>query len=112
MWPEEDERGPVATERHARLVARLEELVAGGGSTPTACWATMRPRWPTTNRSSSPGCTRALEDGREPIWAVTDEEDEAFFAAWADANADADARPILAGVGDATATTPLPARPI
>ncbi|MEV4082832.1 hypothetical protein AB0J43_21450, partial [Nonomuraea fuscirosea] len=30
VWPEEDERGPVATEMFARLVAYLEERVAAG----------------------------------------------------------------------------------
>ncbi|MDP4507395.1 hypothetical protein [Nonomuraea turcica] len=82
VWPEEDERGPVAAEMYAKLVAYLEERVESGEIDPDALAA------------GDPGARRAYEelqehwlstplpDGRVPGHAVSDEQDEELFAAW------------------------------
>ncbi|MEV5892705.1 hypothetical protein [Nonomuraea fuscirosea] len=82
VWPEEDERGPVATEMFARLVAYLEERVASGEVDPDAlatgdrgarqAYEELQERWLST----------PLPDGRVPGFAVSDEQDEELFAAW------------------------------
>ena len=82
VWPEEDERGPVAEEMFGLLVAHLEERVARGEIDPDLLAA------------GDPGARRAYEeiqeqwlgtplpDGRVPGFAVSDEQDEELFAAW------------------------------
>ncbi|GAA3674337.1 hypothetical protein GCM10022224_043340 [Nonomuraea antimicrobica] len=82
VWPEEDERGPVATEMFARLVAYLEERVVSGETDPDAlatgdpearaAYEELQERWLST----------PLPDGRVPGNAVSDEQDEELFAAW------------------------------
>ncbi|MEU6792960.1 hypothetical protein ABZ907_14775 [Nonomuraea wenchangensis] len=82
VWPEEDERGPVAAEMHRRLVAHLEERVAAGEIDPDAlaggdpearaAYEELQERWLAT----------PLPDGRTPEQAVNDEQDEELFAAW------------------------------
>ncbi|MEV0380702.1 hypothetical protein [Nonomuraea sp. NPDC050643] len=82
VWPEEDERGPVASEMFGRLVAYLEELVASGEVEPDAlaagdaearrAYEELQERWLGT----------PLGDGRVPGFAVSDEQDEELFAAW------------------------------
>ncbi|UBU19105.1 hypothetical protein [Nonomuraea gerenzanensis] len=82
VWPEEDERGPVASEMFARLVAYLEERVAAGEIDPDAlaagdpdarsAYEELQERW----------LGAALPDGRVPGFAVSDEQDEELFAAW------------------------------
>jgi hypothetical protein len=89
LWPEEAERGPVATEMHARLVAHLEDLVAAGAIDPDRLLAGDETALDEYVRVQTAWLSTPLEDGREPIWAVTDEEDEEFLAAWDEAEADA-----------------------
>jgi hypothetical protein len=82
VWPEEDERGPVATEMFARLVAYLEERVESGEIDPDAlargdqearrAYEDLQEHWLMT----------PLPDGRVPGQAVNDEQDEELFAAW------------------------------
>ncbi|MEV0823453.1 hypothetical protein [Nonomuraea rubra] len=82
VWPEEDERGPVASEMFARLVAYLEERVESGEIDPDAlatgdqdartAYEELQERWLST----------PLPDGRVPGFAVSDEQDEELFAAW------------------------------
>lgn len=82
VWPEEDERGPVAEEMYDLLVAHLEERVANGEIDPDAlatgdpeareAYEELQQRWLDT----------PLPDGRVPIMAVSDEQDEELFAAW------------------------------
>jgi hypothetical protein len=82
VWPEEDERGPVAQEMFGRLVAHLEERVRAGDVDPDAlaagdfrarrAYEELQERWLTT----------PLADGRVPQFAVSDEQDEELFAAW------------------------------
>ncbi|WP_308250357.1 hypothetical protein [Sphaerisporangium fuscum] len=82
VWPEEDERGPVAAELYDRLVAHLEEHVESGEIDPDRLVAgdhdarlvyeEIQERWLGT----------ALPDGRVPGDAVNDELDEGLFASW------------------------------
>ncbi|WP_433498019.1 hypothetical protein ACQP1K_24390 [Sphaerimonospora sp. CA-214678] len=82
LWPEEDERGPVATEMYERLVAFLEERLAAGeidadalaAGDPLArdAYEELQERWLGT----------PLPDGRVPNVVVNDEQDQELFAAW------------------------------
>ncbi|MEV6982864.1 hypothetical protein AB0M95_16605 [Sphaerisporangium sp. NPDC051017] len=82
VWPEEGERGPVASELHDRLVAHLEDQVAGGHIDPdrlatgdTAArevYEDIQDRW----------LISPLPDGRVPGSAVNDELEEGLFATW------------------------------
>lgn len=82
VWPEEGERGPVAEELYALLVAHLEERVAGGDIDPDLLasgdsqarevYEAIQDRW----------LSSALADGRVPSIAVGDELDEGLFASW------------------------------
>ncbi|MET9067359.1 hypothetical protein ACWDR1_06260 [Streptosporangium sandarakinum] len=82
VWPEEDERGPVAEEMFQRLVAHLERRVAAGEVDPDALalgdeaarasYEEIQERWLGTR----------LPDGRVPRDAVSEEQDEELSAAW------------------------------
>ncbi|MEU1732650.1 hypothetical protein [Streptosporangium sp. NPDC020145] len=82
VWPEEDERGPVAREMFQRMVSFLEERVASGEIDPDAlalrderareAYEDLQERW----------LNGPLPDGRVPGIAVSDEQDEELFAAW------------------------------
>ncbi|MFG1947921.1 hypothetical protein [Nonomuraea sp. NPDC048826] len=82
VWPEEDERGPVAQEMHDLLVAFLEERVRAGEIDPDAL-ATGDPRARRAYEELQEGwLATPLPDGRVPGFAVSDEQDEELFAAW------------------------------
>lgn len=89
VWPEERERGPVAREMHARLVAHLEELVAAGTVDPDRLLAGDEAALATYEEVQVAWLYAPQPDGRQPIWAVSDEEDEEFLADWDEAEADA-----------------------
>lgn len=82
VWPDESERGPVATEMYARLVAHLEELVEAGVIDPDAlaqgdvasrqAYEELQERW----------LTAGLPDGRVPGVSVSEEQDAELYAAW------------------------------
>ncbi|MEU6999560.1 hypothetical protein [Nonomuraea sp. NPDC046570] len=82
VWPEEDERGPVAEEMHYLFVRFLEERIAAGEIDPDAlaqgdgvarqAYEALQERW----------LTSPLPDGRVPGQAVSDEQDDELFAAW------------------------------
>src|SRR5690606_12662394 len=82
VWPEEDERGPVAQEMYDLLVAHLEKLVDAGEIDPDAlargdhqsrrAYEGRQERWLAT----------PLPDGRVPGFAVSDAQDEELFSAW------------------------------
>jgi hypothetical protein len=92
---------------HARLVGFLEERLAAGEIDPDRLAArdkaarqeylTLQERWMTT----------PLPDGRVPMTVLLDEQDEAFLADWA--TADAEARAALQSVLDRAGPRPLPA---
>ncbi|MGV9376703.1 hypothetical protein ACWDRB_12860 [Nonomuraea sp. NPDC003707] len=100
VWPEEDERGPVAVEMFGRLVAYLEERVEAGEIDPDAlaegdraargAYEELQERWLGT----------PLADGRVPGFAVSDELDEESFAIWDEEEAFAlsELRRIVAGL--------------
>ncbi|MEU8361985.1 hypothetical protein AB0C27_38790 [Nonomuraea sp. NPDC048882] len=82
VWPEEDERGPVATEMFARLVAYLEERVEAGEVDPDALATGDRAARQTYEELQERWLSTPLPDGRVPGFAVSDEQDEELFAAW------------------------------
>lgn len=94
VWPDEDERGPVAVDMHARLVAHLERLVAEGTVDPDRLVEEDPEAWAAYERLQVEWLHRPQPDGSQPIWAISDEQDDEFLADW-DA-ADADAREIMA----------------
>ena len=107
VWEEPSARSPLQEEMHARLVSFLEERLAAGEIDPdrlAACdkaarqeYLALQERWMTT----------PLPDGRVPMTALLDEQDEAFLADWA--AADAEARTTLQSVLDRAGPRPLPA---
>ena len=102
VWAEPAARSPLQEEMHARLVGYLEECVAAGEIDPDQLatgddearteYVTIQERWMTT----------PLPDGRVPMTALLDEQDEAFLADWAAADAEARAalQSMLAAAGD------------
>ena len=100
------QRSPLQEEMHARLVSYLEECLAAWGQTDKLAagdagerreYLTLQEQWMTT----------PLPDGRVPMTALLDEQDEAFLADWAAADAEALSalRAMLQTAGD----RPLPA---
>lgn len=94
-WPDADERGPVGREMHARLVAHLEGLVQAGDIDADGLAAGHDDAWQAYEQAQLTWLTSPLPDGRTPMWAVDDEDTDAFLAAWDEA--DADAAEILRG---------------
>jgi hypothetical protein len=106
VWEEPSQRSPLQEEMHARLVSYLEERLAAGEIDPDKLTAgdaqarreylVLQEQWMTT----------PLSDGRVPMTVLLDEQDEAFLADWAAADAEALSalRSMLQTVGD----RPLP----
>ncbi|MEV4803585.1 hypothetical protein AB0K18_26585 [Nonomuraea sp. NPDC049421] len=82
VWPEEDERGPVATEMFARLVAYLEDKVEAGEIDPDALAAGDQEARAAYEELQESWLSTPLSDGRVPGFAVSDELDEELFSAW------------------------------
>lgn len=82
LWPEEDERGPVAQEMYSRLVAHLEEHVEAGQIDPDALASGDRAARRAYEELQERWLNSPLPDGRVPGFAVSDEQDEELFAAW------------------------------
>ena len=107
VWEEPSARSPLQEEMHARLVGFLEDRLAAGEIDPdrlatgdTAArqeYLALQEQWMTT----------PLPDGRVPMTVLLDEQDEAFLADWA--AADAEARAALQSVLDRAGARPLPA---
>ena len=107
VWEEPSARSPLQEEMHARLVAFLEERLAAGEIDPDRLatgdeaarqeYVTLQEQWMTT----------PLPDGRVPMTVLLDEQDEAFLADWA--AADAEARTALQSVLDRVGDRPVPA---
>ena len=107
VWEEPSSRSPLQEEMHARLVSYLEERLAAGEIDPDRLasgdkairqeYLALQERWMTT----------PLPDGRVPMTVLLDEQDEAFLADWA--AADAEARTALQSILDRTGNRPLPA---
>jgi hypothetical protein len=106
VWEEPDARSPLQEEMHARLVSHLEECVAAGEIDPDQlatgseearrAYLAEQERW----------MTAPLPDGRVPMTVLLDEQDEAFLADWA--AADAEARTALASVLETVDERSLP----
>jgi hypothetical protein len=89
VWEEASQRSELQEEMHARLVSYLEECLAAGKIDPDKLAAgdagerreylALQERW-----MSAP-----LPDGRVPMTVLLDEQDEAFLADWAAADAEA-----------------------
>ena len=107
VWEEPSARSPLQEEMHARLVGYLEERLAAGEIDPDQLatgdeasrqdYLALQERWMTT----------PLPDGRVPMSVLLDEQDEAFLADWA--AADAEARAALQSVLSRVGNRPLPA---
>jgi hypothetical protein len=107
VWEEPSARSPLQEEMHARLVSHLEERLAAGDIDPDRLaggdkaarqeYLALQERWMAT----------PLPDGRVPMTVLLDEQDEAFLADWA--AADAEARSALQSVLDRVGGRPLPA---
>jgi hypothetical protein len=106
VWDEQSERSQLAAEMHTRLVSHLEERLAAGAIDPDRlaagdpaarqAYLNLQERW----------MTSALPDGRVPMDALLDEEDEEYAAEW-DA-ADADALAVLQVMLTRAGDRPLP----
>jgi hypothetical protein len=89
VWEEPSARSPLQEEMHARLVSYLEERLAAreidpdqlavGDGAARREYVTLQERWMAT----------PLPDGRVPMTVLLDEQDEAFLADWAAADAEA-----------------------
>lgn len=102
VWEDEGERGPVAEEVHAELVAHLEAQLAAGRIDPDRlaagdpeereAYVALQEQW----------LLAEDEHTRAPAWRVLDETDEELFAAWdeADRLALAELDRVLAEVGE------------
>ncbi|HEX4816197.1 MAG TPA: hypothetical protein VFV66_25920 [Nonomuraea sp.] len=82
VWPEEDERGPVAAEMFARLVAHLEERVVAGAIDPDALARGEREARAAYEELQERWLDTPLPDGRVPRHVVSEEQDEELFSAW------------------------------
>jgi hypothetical protein len=103
VWPEEEDRGPVATEMFERCVAYLEEKVAARVVDPDRL-ATGDPRARERYEElQEDWLNTALPDGRVPNVVVGDELDEELFATWdeQEAFALAELRRVLADLPEA-----------
>jgi hypothetical protein len=107
VWEEPSARSPLQEEMHARLVSYLEERLTAGETDPDRLatgdkvarqeYVALQERWMTT----------PLPDGRVPMTVLLDEQDEAFLADWA--AADAEARTALQSVLNRVGNRPVPA---
>jgi hypothetical protein len=106
VWDDEGERSPLQAEMYGLLVAHLEELLATGAIDPDRFAAGDAALLREHRRLQEEWMMSQLPDGRVPMWAVSDEEDDKFLAEWdaAEAEALAELRAVLAELPD----RPLP----
>jgi hypothetical protein len=106
VWEEPSQRSPLQQEMHALLVSYLEDCLATGEIDPDKLvtgdpearrdYLALQEQW----------MTAPLPDGRVPMTALLDEQDEAFLADWA--AADAEALSALRSVLERVGERPLP----
>ena len=107
VWEEPSQRSPLQEEMHALLVRHLEERLAAREIDPDRL-VTGDPDAKRDYLALQEGWMSApLPDGRVPMTALLDEQDEAFLADWA--AADAEALGALRSVLDGVGQRPLPA---
>jgi hypothetical protein len=107
IWEEPAQRSPLQEEMHTRLVHYLEERVADGSIDPDQLasgnpdarkdYLALQERW----------MTAPLPDGRVPMTALLDEQDEQLIADWE--QADAEALEALDALVGAVGQRPVPA---
>jgi hypothetical protein len=107
VWEEPSQRSPLQEEMHTRLVSYLEDRLAAGEIDPDKLvtgdaearreYVALQEQWMTT----------PLPDGRVPMAVLLDEQDEAFLADWA--AADAEALSALRSMVETAGERPLPA---
>ncbi len=107
VWEEPSARSPLQEEMHARLVSFLEERLAAGEIDPDRLAASDKAARQEYLALQEQWMTTPLPDGRVPMTALLDEQDEAFLADWA--AADAEARATLQSVLDRAGPRPRPA---
>lgn len=106
VWEEPANRSPLQEDMHTKLVRHLEERLAAGEIDPDKlaegdaearqAYLATQERW----------MTSPLPDGRVPMNALLDEQDEAFLADWE--AAEAEALDALRSLLSAAAERPLP----
>jgi hypothetical protein len=106
VWEEPSARSPLQEEMHARLVSFLEERLAAGEIDPDRLAACDKAARQEHLALQEQWMTSPLPDGRVPMTVLLDEQDEAFLADWA--AADAEARATLQSVLDRAGPRPLP----
>jgi hypothetical protein len=89
VWEEPDERSPLQQEMHGLLVAHLEELLSRGLIDPDRLAAGGAAALREHRRLQEQWMMALLPDGRVPMWAMTDEEDEEFLAEYEAVEAEA-----------------------
>ena len=89
VWDDEDDRSPLQAEMHRQLVAYLEELLGDGQIDPDRLVAGDAAALLEQQRLQEAWMMAPRPDGRVPMWALTDEEDEEFLAEWDAAEAEA-----------------------
>lgn len=82
VWPDEGERGPVASELYDLLVAHLEEHVTRGDIDPDRLAAGDHEAREVYEEVQDRWLRTALPDGRLPGALVDEELNEGLFAAW------------------------------
>jgi len=107
VWEEPAERTPLQEDMHTRLVSYLEQRVSAGEIDPDKLVAGDAEARREYIALQEEWMTAALPDGRVPMDVLLDEQDEAFLADWA--AADAEALTALRSVLDTVGTRPLPA---
>lgn len=107
VWDEASERSPLQEEMHARLVMHLEQQLAAGKIDPDGLVrgdAAVRQQYLSIQEH---WMTSPLADGRVPMNALLDEQDEQLFADWE--AADREAGEALAEMVRKAGDRPLPA---
>jgi hypothetical protein len=107
VWEEPSQRSPLQEEMHSRLVSYLEERLAAGDIAPDRLAAGDAEARQVYVALQEQWMTAPLPDGRVPMTVLLDEQDEAFLADWA--AADAEALNALRSVLGTVSERPVPA---
>jgi hypothetical protein len=89
VWDDENERGPQQADMHKMLVAHLESLLAAEEIDPDRLAAGQTAALREHRRLQEQWMTSPLPDGRVPLWAASDEQDDEFLTEWDAAEAEA-----------------------
>lgn len=106
VWPDEDERSPLAAELHALLVAHLEALVADGTIDPDRLATGDAAALAAYRQIQADWLHAPLPDGRVPADAVLNEKFDEYAAEWDDA--ERDARRVLGELLEEAGPRPCP----